>query len=947
MPINSAFAKLHRPSHICLKALLFLLFIQIHPYSWAIEAKQPVPLVLTDQQHQYNLIAFTTFWKDKLGETSASELKDKSFHSLAKDGDINFGFTEDPIWYHINFTSQRSQTETFYLHINRALLDHVVLYKMTKNNQISKLFSSGDVKPFNNRPLKTPTFFFPITVEANENHSFYLRVQSKSAHLFGLELRDAKSFSDHFSLFSLITSLAYGVTVGLIFYHLVIFFITREKIYLIFSAYSLSIFLTFTCIDGTAFMYFWPNAVNWQQKAIFISGNATIIFLIQFVRTFIQLKERSIALDKLSQIALLFSIFCTVYFIFDDSPYRSNLIFGLAMLVTTFCMIIPTIYLAIRNNKAAILFLIGWSPLIISGIYLWLDIILNFSQWSHSQLLVKLSMSLQVILMAVFLGYRIQDLQRLNQKNLNKALHAEVEAKTKSHFLANMSHEIRTPMNGIVGMLNLLNETPLTSTQKQYTHVIKTCSNTLLNVINDILDISKLEAGKVLIEKTSFNLPDLVRDTCEIFRDQAFSKSLDFVCKIDSDLPEVIISDPSRIQQILINLINNAFKFTETGHVIISLKKNTYGLLEISVEDSGIGISDDALPKLFKAFSQASSDTTRKYGGTGLGLTISKQLAQLMDGDLIATSQANIGSAFTLSLPLVAAESSLQPTYRFHDLKHLNGLLVEDNPIYAEIALTGLRQKYVKMRHADSGKNALQLFKKAMANNEPFDFILMDLEMPGMDGAELFSELKKLGNMPPCVLISATVYIKARHDLINHGFSLIREKPILSSDFPRLINEILSDSAENSINEDNHNLVDIRGMRILLAEDNSVNQLVVDKLLEKHGCVLDIAQDGEQAVQFYKEHNFTRERFYHIILMDCEMPGMDGYMATEHIRHLEQEHDLPHTTIFALTAHALPEYIEKCKNSGMDGVISKPFDSKSVLSVLANHWQQHNRSTLS
>ncbi|MCP4798419.1 MAG: hypothetical protein GY893_00545, partial [bacterium] len=271
-----------------------------------------------------------------------------------------------------------------------------------------------------------------------------------------------------------------------------------------------------------------------------------------------------------------------------------------------------------------------------------------------------------------------------------------------------------------------------------------------------------------------------------------------------------------------------------------TLKLSSENNLEICVEDSGIGISSEAIPKLFKAFSQASSSTNRQYGGTGLGLTISKQLAQLMDGDLTATSQTNIGSAFTLTLPLIAGELNISPQPLTQKMDHLQGLLVEDNSIYAEIALSGLRQRGISMLHTKQTTKALEIINST-AN---LDFILFDLASIHGDVNRLLAQLEAMKDLPACIFIHSATFLTLNHEHWHPNFTFIAEKPLLSSDFPRLINNVLSQDDDQTDPKDMHHGINIKGMRILLAEDNSINQLVVKKLLETQGCVLDIAEDG-------------------------------------------------------------------------------------------------------
>ena len=442
----------------------------------------------------------------------------------------------------------------------------------------------------------------------------------------------------------------------------------------------------------------------------------------------------------------------------------------------------------------------------------------------------------------------------------------------------------------------------------------------------------------------------MIRDTCEIFREQAFEKSLVFVCDVEPDTPEFIQGDPNRIQQILINLISNALKFTDSGYVNIFIRNGQNpNTLTMTVKDSGIGMSEQDMEKLFQSFSQASNSTTRIYGGTGLGLAISKQLANLMGGDITVKSSKEHGSEFTLELPIIIAEKSTFPqaTTRQPNLKSLtgfSGLLVDDNDDYAQIALNGLEHYGIKMERAKYGEQAIELFKNSINRQKPYDFILIDLEMPGMNGIELFHHLKEKYELPPCALVSASANIKSQENIEDEGFQIVSEKPLISTEFPILLLKLLGLFTQEAENTNLSNSIKtLDGMCILLAEDNKINQMVMNKLLNNLGCKIEVADNGKEAIKLYKQKQLkSKNLYYHSILMDCEMPEMDGYMATQTIRQLELSANRPATPIFALTAHVLPEYIERCKSAGMDSVISKPIDTNSLSQLLMATWHNTN-----
>ena len=788
------------PFTLNLHALFFCLFFLIASNGFC----SPIePFKIEGESFRTKLENNLNYYEDETKTLSLKEamaLYQSNRFSGSEGNSLQFGYTRSSYWLVFQLDNRLPERNKYYLEISYPPLDSIDVYLLDENGKALSHQVGGDHIPFSEREYRTRHHLFPIVLKEIGSYQVFIRVSTQSSMSIPVILSSEKGFvqADHFS--QILMGIYYGICFGLFAYNLFLYFTVRESIYLKYIAYVFGQSLFTASLEGLIYPI-WPDAVEWESRSLYVIAWSTGFFLIWFCREFLQLAQAMPRINKLTLAMQTIFLVGSVAFLFIpiDIAARVN---PPCVLIGIVIMFVITIIRFAQGYSPARYFLIGMGSFFFGAAAVASGSINLFSQYDLAPVILKAGAALEMFCFSIGLGTRINELKKDQVEAKNEALVAKTEVqarkryatemeeinkqleiamRARSEFLANMSHEIRTPMNGVLGMLELVKDTSLTKEQENYIDVASRSGSTLLALINDILDLSKIESGKLELEAIVFDLRQTIEDLRKLFNVQLDDKNLTFNLDYPDNLNKWVSGDRTRVWQVLTNLIGNAIKFTSRGGIHIRVYARADGYC-IDVCDTGIGISEDAQVKIFESFTQADSSTTRHFGGTGLGLTISKKLAILMGGDISVTSRVGEGSTFTVRMKLeesAAPNVSSEITDDGIVLESCSGLKVlvaEDNVVNQQVARGLFKKLGVDIDIANDGQEAVD-----QSREKTYDIIFMDVQMPRIDGFTATQMIKSEDNKnasTPIIAMTANAMQGDKEKCLTAGMDDYLSKPI-------------------------------------------------------------------------------------------------------------------------------------------------------------------------
>ena len=825
---------------------------------------------------------------------------------------FNKGYTSSGYWlrFRLNFPAELINSD-WILEVPFPLLDYLALYSPDINNDYSVIYT-GDRSPFSQRDIDTTDFAFKLQPK-QESNLYYLHVKTQDSLQVPLHLWSLDHFPKHIAFNNGMQGIYFGIMFVMIMYNLFIYLSVRERSYLYYIIYISTFTLFQSSIQGFSFEYLWPNSTTWANTSIPFLGVLSLFFASLFARSILQTNSLTPKFDKglvLIATSLFFTLPLVIFF-----DYNVGIIAALfcTFIFFNFVLLIACLT-ALTGNRTAKVFIIAWAIFLISGVISMLGALNVLPIEYASQVALQVGSAIEVILLSIALADRINLIEKekveIEAKSREILLQANIQLENsnrlKDEFIATISHEIRTPMNGVLGSAQLLLDTEPTEDQSLYIDTINSSGQTLLEILNNILDYSKIEADKLELEPVEFDLEDVVNECANFFTVLASQNNIKLFVRMHPNAPKRIISDPVRFKQILLNLISNAFKFTSRGQVVINVKlaEQYKNKLYIEVEDSGCGLTYEQQNMLFQPFVQVDASSSREKGGTGLGLAISKKLTRLMDGEIGVHSLPGKGATFWFTATIEITEK--ENDNRLHSEQNVCLLLSSH---YQESLIKEQLQEWeVKTASRHMLKYDTEINVISDTSNLPE---LIELGVPAQNIIVISDHPQKISEAVHIVSSPITPQ-KLRHalrssDSTTPPSSLLNQQPKPETIIP-----------------------DFSQLRVLAVDDNAVNRMIMKKMLNKYKVEADIVVGGLDALALIREQN----KHYDLILMDIEMPVKDGYQTTDDIRQYEKENNIEPCKIVAVSAHSMKESRGKALISGMDDFLSKPIDQNILIDIL-------------
>lgn len=871
------------------------------------------------------------WWRDATGSQTVESVSRHPERFQAPPSYPNFGF--DPgaaYWFRIVIFNPGAQPLPRVLHVDFPLLDHLHVYVPDAAAGFRRV-ATGDTEPWAGRPWPIRQLALPLDLPPGQSE-VYLRVQSSSNLLLPTRLYAPELFWMEMGRQQLLDGLFYGAMLVLLIYNLFVFFTAREKVFLLYVGALLPTIGYLLCIDGLWFSLL-PFSGLWQNLSVSLFIGAAVIGYLAFSLAYLEVPRDS-AWCKVARLLMATTLLGVLVLPWLGPTTGALVLLTIGMLSSAYILVMALVSVG-RSRGVAIYFVLGWVVFLGSAIATAMSVMSLLPFFQYFVAGIKAGLLLTVVLLSLGLGMYVRRLKQMEAHSREEVLVSQAQSQAKSQFLAMMSHEIRTPMNGVLGMAELLKTTGLSHEQSRILATMESSGVALLEVINDVLDHAKIEAGQMELERAPLQLDKLVEDSFSLFRARVYKQQLSVLCSIAPDVPAEVGGDAIRLRQVLVNLLSNAVKFTQHGH--IELRVETFGHgrdigLRFRVSDTGIGIPENRLPYIFDSFVQANSSTARHYGGTGLGLSISRNLCRLMGGDLTASSVPGQGSVFTATVRVQSVAGGAARSSWPEHLSLVRVLLVDEDRRFCTVMKDEAASRKVVIDYALTGEGALQAMREAAQGGRPFDLLVTALQLPDMNGLSLHERVSHdplLQNVR--TLVFALPQLQPSPGVLVHaGVAHAFERPLMAAELRQAILAVLdSQPVETAPVRDS--MPQYPSLRVLVAEDNHTNQLVIMGLLRRFGISADLAENGEQAVAMIRR---SRQP-YDLVLLDCEMPVMDGYTAAREIRRLETAEPRQRLPLVAVSAHVTQHHVDNCYAAGMDDHLPKPVSLRMLAEKLA------------
>ena len=972
----------------CLRALAFFCLLAAPAAARAM----PVPVVIAPGQGSYPLAKHLEILEDPSTNLTitgvVSPHNEARFRPSTADTP-GFGFTTSAVWARFTVKNSLPHSVEYFLEAKYPLLDHLDLYTPADAGGFTVL-KAGDSLPFKQRVVQHKNNIFPVRIASGEQKTLYLRCETTSSLNLPLTLQSPACLAGEIGREQTLLGIYYGILLVMMIYNFFIYLGLKDSTYLYYVLFVFSYMLFQLSVNGMAFQYFWPNQIWWANNCTPFFIFLSYIFATQFTRNILDTARNVPRIDAVLRAGLFLSTIGSVLTFF--LVYNLSIRLATLMSLTVIILIVAGFICMIKGYRPARYYFLAWSVSMLGvtvyalktfgvlphifithwGIQLgsaWEVILLSMGLADRFQLMKQEKEQLQTSYakqleeahgeletsfrelekfknsLEALVEQRTADLSRVNEDLAKEVTYrqkaealADAASKAKSQFLASMSHEIRTPMNAIVGMASMAAKMAEAPKLQQYLAIIQDSGKALLALINDILDFSKIEAGRLDLECTNFDLRETVESIADLFGKQVADKGLELLISVDNNTPCAMMGDPLRLRQILINLVNNAIKFTEKGEVAIAARcagqDHDTAVLHFSVRDTGSGINHAQIRQLFSEYTQADSSTSRLYGGTGLGLAISRQLVTLMGGEINAESEPGKGSTFHFTIKVhLQPQASQHPLLLPAPASGAMVLVAAGHPALRETLLEtisgfGCRTEAFAPSQTDGAPFPLA----KMTQNHAL--LVLDNSLAGLDLPRFLSEhaasQPEVPGTPVIILTQSDTEIAFE----TYPWVTCLSKPLKQSSLYGAIAACLGTTNTTQAchipppaeTESETNLFKaLAGKHILVVEDNEINKTVTTQLLTRAGILFDIASNGQEALAA------LRSKTYDAVLMDVMMPVMDGLTATRAIRQ-SLRLDVP---IIALTANAIKGDREKCLEAGMDEYLTKPVEIERLYQTLA------------